>query len=119
MRHQKSGTKFRREKGQRNAFIKNLAKNVILKGKIKTTETRAKAIKPVVEKLVTLARKQTLASLRLLISRVSKEAATKMYYDIAPKYTQRAGGYMRITKISGSRKGDNSTMAILEFIDEK
>jgi large subunit ribosomal protein L17 len=119
MKHLQSNKKFGRKRGQRQAFMKNLAKNLILKGHIETTETRAKAIRPVVEKLITLAKKQNLASLRLLISRVSKDAATKLYYDIAPQYTNRAGGYTRITKISKTRKGDSAPIAVIEFVEEK
>lgn len=120
MKHlQKTKKKFGRKRGQRRAFIKSLAKNVILNGRIETTETRAKAIRPVVEKLVTLAKKQTIASLRLLITRVSKEAANKLYYEIAPAHKNRAGGYMRITKLSKIRKGDSSPLAVLEFVDGK
>lgn len=116
MRHQKKGTKFRRKTGQRAAFMKSLSRNLILKEKMVTTETRAKAIKPEVEKLITLAKKQNLASLRLLISRTAKEPAMKLYYDIAPRYTERKGGYLRITKISGARVNDATQMAQIEFV---
>ena len=116
MRHLKKGRKFGRKTGQRKAFIKSLASNLILKEKITTTEARAKEIRMVVEKMVTLAKKQNLASLRLISSRLAKKPALKLFYDIAPKYAEKKGGYMRITKISQRRKGDASKMAQVEFV---
>lgn len=116
MRHQKRGKKFSRKKGQRKAFLKSLASNLILKEKITTTETRAKEIKSFVEKLVTLAKKQNVASLRLISSRISKKPALKLFYDIAPKYMDRKGGYLRVLKLSKKRIGDATQMAIVEFI---
>lgn len=116
MRHLKKVKKFHRTTGQRKAFIKSLSSNLILKGRINTTETRGKAIKSVVEKMVTLAKKQNLNSLRLLISRVGKPAAMKLYNDIAPKYKGKNGGYMRVIKVSKARKGDAAPMVYVEFI---
>ncbi len=116
MKHQKQGRKFGRIKGQREAFIKGLAKNLIEKEAIKTTDARAKEIRPFVEKQITLAKKQDLASLRILISRLSKKTALKLFYDIAPKYKDRSGGYTRISKISRSRIGDDAKMSVIEFI---
>src|SRR3990167_380966 len=77
MRHGKKGRKFGRKTGKRRAFRKGLAHNLILKGKIETTEARAKEIRPVVEKLVTLAKKQTLSSLRLLLARLPRASPRK------------------------------------------
>ena len=116
MRHQKEGRKFHRKTGQRRAFLKSLLSNLILKGKIETTEARAKEIKQRVEKLVTVAKKQNIASLRILISRVSKKPAFKLYYDIAPKYADRKGGYVRIVKLGKRRVGDASTINLVEFV---
>ncbi len=116
MRHMIKGKKFGRKTGQRTAFLKSLASNLILKEKIKTTETRAKVLKSNVEKMVTLAKKQNIASLRLLTARVSKKPAMKLFYDIAPRYQERKGGYLRVTKISGYRQGDAATMAYVEFV---
>ncbi len=108
--------KFGRKKGQRAAFLKSIASNLILKEKIKTTETRAKTIKSQVEKMVTLAKKQNIASLRLLTARLSKKTAMKLFYDIAPRYQERKGGYLRVTKVSGYRQGDGAEMAYVEFV---
>jgi len=119
MRHLNKGKKFHRKKGQRKAFLKSLASNLILKGKILTTEARAKEIKSFVEKLITLAKKQNLASLRLLISRLNKKPAQKLFYEIAPKYKNSRGGYVRVIKDSARRKNDAAKMAIIEFVSNK
>ena len=116
MRHLKKGRKFHRKKGQRKAFLKSLAGNLILKGKISTTEARAKEMKSFVEKLITLAKKQNLASLRLLISRLNKKPAQKLFYEIAPKYKDGRGGYVRVIKSATRRKNDAAKMAIIEFV---
>lgn len=116
MRHLKKGRKFHRTKGQRQAFFKGLLNNLILKERIETTDARAKEIKSRLEKLVTLAKKQNLASLRLLISRLSKESAQKIFYEIAPRYKERNGGYLRIMKGMKSRKKDASRLSIIEFV---
>jgi large subunit ribosomal protein L17 len=116
MRHQKKGRKFHRKTGQRRAFLKSLLSNLILKGKIETTDTRAKEIKKRVEKLITLAKKQNLASLRILIARLNKKSALKLYYDIAPKYADRKGGYVRIVKLGKRRVGDASKVSLVEFV---
>lgn len=108
--------KFHRKTGQRRAFIKGLAHNLIMKEKIHTTIARAKEIRPVTERLISLAKKQNLASLRLLIARVNKPAAQKLYYDIAPRYKERQGGYLRIIKSARPRQRDGSSMATIEFL---
>lgn len=108
--------KFHRKKGPRRLFIQGLANNLIMKEKIETTIPRAKEVRPVVEKMVTLAKKQQLAGLRLLLSRLPKQAAQKLFYDLAPKYKDRSGGYLRITKEAKSRKRDGAMLAIIEFV---
>ena len=117
MRHAKKGKKFHRIAGRRRSFLRNLANDLVRAGRIETTEVRAKAVRPVVEKLVTLAKKQTLAARRLVLARVqNKKAATKIFEEIAPRYAGRAGGYLRITKLSKARKRDGSRLAIVEFV---
>ena len=108
--------KFHRERGQRRAFIKGLAHNLIMKERINTTVARAKSIRPVTERLVSIATQQNVAALRLLISRVNKTAAQKLYYEIAPRYKERHGGYLRIIKSAKVRQRDGSPMAMIEFI---
>src|SRR3989338_430129 len=108
--------KFHKTQGPRRSFMRILVNNLIMKGKIETTEARARELRPRVEKLVTLAKKQNLASLRLLLSRLPDEAASKLYYDIAPKYKERAGGYLRFLKMEDRRKRDAAKKAIIEFV---
>ncbi len=116
MRHLKKGRKFHRKKGQRKSFFKNLSNNLILKEKITTTEARAKEIKSLVEKLVTIGKKQDVSSLRALISKLSKKSAEKLYYEIAPRYKGRRGGYLRIIKSINRRKKDGGSLATIEFV---
>lgn len=108
--------KFHRKKGPRRAFLKGIANNLIMREKIETTVSRAKEIRPLVERLVTLAKKQNLASLRLLLARLPKQSAQKLYYEIAPKYKERSGGYLRIVKEGRTRKRDAAPLAIVEFV---
>lgn len=108
--------KFHRKKGPRRSFIKILANNLIMKEKIATTEERAKSIRPIVEKMITLGKKQQLAGFRLLLSRLSKQSAEKIYHEIAPRYKERPGGYLRIIKQSRMRKKDGARMATIEFV---
>lgn len=109
--------KFNRKKGARRSFLKSLIENLIMKEKIETTEARAKAIRPQLERLISLAKKGQLANFRVLISRLSdKRAASKLFYEIAPKYKERAGGYLRIVKLGRTRKRDAAKMARVEFV---
>ncbi len=117
MRHLKKGKKFNRKKGARQAFLKNLASNLIRRGKIETTETRAKAIRPRVERLVSLAKKETLASRRILLSRLgNSKVVDKLVSEVGPRYRDRAGGYLRITKLGRFRKRDGVNTARIEFV---
>ena len=115
MRHHNANRKFGRKRNQRVALMRSLAYSLALKGKIKTTEPKAKELRPYMEKLVTLGKKQTLASRRLLESRVGAEAAKKIAGDLSKAYKERAGGYTRITKLQ-ARVADGSPMAIIEFV---
>ena len=94
MRHLRKGKKFGRKKGQRKAFMKSLLANLILKEKIETTVSRAKEIKPKIEKLVTLAKYQDLTHQRLLLARLPKKAALKLYYEIGPRFKEKKGGWL-------------------------
>lgn len=89
---------------------------MITRGKITTTVERAKEIRPIVERYVTLAKKQQTAQLRLLMSKLPKDAAQKLFYEIAPKYKERSGGYLRITKQTAQRFRDGAKMATIEFV---
>lgn len=116
MRHGKVNRKFHRKKGQRVALLKGLMSNLILKEKIQTTEAKAKEIQPRVERLITLGKKQDVASLRLLLARLSKKAAQKLFYEIALRYKDGKGGYTRIIKSGKPRMGDGAKMALIEFV---
>jgi large subunit ribosomal protein L17 len=115
MRHHNANRKFGRKTNQRKALLSSLAYSLVLKGKIKTTEPKAKELRPFVEKLVTLGKKQTLASRRLLESRVGAQATKKIATELSLNYKERAGGYTRITKMN-SRLTDGSPQAIIEFV---
>ena len=117
MRHHNTKRKFGREKNQRNALINSLALNLIVREKIKTTEPKAKELRPFIEKIITRAKKGDLASRRLVISKLSNRKAEvkKVFEKIAPKYALKNGGYTRILKL-GARKSDGAKMAIIEFI---
>lgn len=95
--------------------MRSLAFNLISKEKIKTTEAKAKELRPFIEKFVTKAKTQTIANRRLVISKIGKAAADKLFDKIAPRYKEKNGGYVRIVKLP-IRKGDASKMAIIEFV---
>ena len=116
MRHHDNSRKFGREKTQRHALLRSLARNLIRDSKIRTTLTKAKEIRPFVEKLVTKAKTKTVASRRLIVSNLQEQTATKKLFDvIAPKYKDRAGGYTRIIRLP-NRDLDGSPMALIEFV---
>lgn len=93
-----------------------LAHNLIMENRIQTTEARAKEIRPRVEKLVTIAKRGDLASLKLLMKRLPKDAAYKLHHEIGPKYKDRDGGYLRIMKTAETRKRDGTGKVIIEFV---
>lgn len=95
--------------------MRALARGLIAQEKIKTTEAKAKELRPFIEKFVTRAKIDNLSNRRLLISRIGEESAKKIFEKIAPKYKERKGGYTRIIKLP-HRKGDASKMAIIEFV---
>ncbi|RJQ29690.1 50S ribosomal protein L17 [Candidatus Parcubacteria bacterium] len=117
MRHRKEGKKFNRLQGERRAFLRNLVNNLIRLGRIETTEVRAKAIRPFAERLVTVAKRQTLGSRRLLFGRTHDRVVTqKLYGELGPRYSDRKGGYTRIIKLGKTRKRDGSRLATIEFV---
>lgn len=116
MRHLRKGRKLGLKRGPRKSFVKILMHNLIMQNRIETTEARAKEIKPKVEKLVTIAKKNDLPALRLLLKRIPKDAAYKLYHEIAPQYKERRGGYLRIIKTSAVRKRDSAPKTIIEFV---
>jgi len=118
MKHLKKGKKFHRKRDQRKALLKGLAANLILKERIKTTLVKAKEAKSKVEKLITIAKKQNIVALRRVKENLPEKAANKLYYEIAPLYKDRKGGYTRIIKTSIRKVRDASPLVILEFVKE-
>ncbi len=118
MRHLKKGRKFHRKRGQRKAFLKGLAHNLISYEKIETTLARAKELKPFIERLITYAKKQNLTGLRMLLKKLPKESAFKLFYEIAPNYLKRKGGYVRIKKLAKCRLKDGAELAVIEFVEK-
>ena len=122
MRHHNVNRKFGRKAGPRRAMLRSLARNLIMNGRIETTEARAKELRGIVEKLVTQGRDGSIASRRLIAARLGahetdpKNSATKkLIEEISPKFKERPGGYTRVVKL-GNRRGDGSPMAIIEFV---
>jgi large subunit ribosomal protein L17 len=116
MRHLNSGSKLGRNPSHRRATLRNLVTNLFEHGRITTTLTRAKATRPVAEKMITLGKRDTLQARRQAASYIMTPAATqKLFGEIAPKFSDRAGGYCRIVP-AGRRVGDGAKVAILELI---
>lgn len=97
-------------------FLKILANNLILQEKIETTEGRAREVRSLVERLVSYGKKQNLAAYRLLLKKLPQAAADKIYYELAPRYKDRPGGYLRIIKHSQARKNDGAKIVTIEFV---
>lgn len=115
MQHGRRGRIFGRKTDRRKAFMKSLVTALVIRGRIQTTEARAKELRPRVEKLVTKAKVATLAKRREIIAVTSPKVARVLIDSIAPKYKGRNGGYTRIMKL-GPRKSDAAKLAIIEFI---
>ena len=117
MRHGTGHKKLNRTASHRQAMFANMAASLIKHEQIVTTLPKAKELRPVLERLITLAKKGDLASRRLVASRMRDETQTKKLFDvIGPRYADRAGGYLRIMK-AGFRHGDNAAVAVIEFVD--
>jgi large subunit ribosomal protein L17 len=117
MRHRSKTVKLKRNASHRKALLANMAISLIEHGRIKTTLGKAKALRPVAEKLVTLAKRDDLHSRRLAIAFLhQKDTVQKLFSEIAPASKDRQGGYCRITKL-GARMSDSAPMAIIEWVD--
>src|SRR6218665_1439592 len=118
MRHRRNTTKLKRTASHRRSLLANLAGSLIEHGRIKTTLGKAKALRPVAEKLVTLAKRDDLHSRRLAIAFLyEKDLVKKLFAEVAPASKDRQGGYTRITKL-GVRPTDAAPMAIIEWVDQ-
>ncbi|MEG8099517.1 50S ribosomal protein L17 [Candidatus Liberibacter brunswickensis] len=117
MRHAVSGRKLNRTSSHRKAMFSNMAASLIWHEQIVTTLPKAKELRPIVEKLVTLGKKSSLHSRRLAISRIRDyKVVSKLFSVIADRYATRSGGYLRIMRV-GFRYGDSAPMAVIEFVD--
>ena len=115
MRHLTSGRTLSRTSDQRRALIRTLAHHLISRGSITTSEAKAKTLRPAMERLVTIARSGTPAARRELARRLPEATAAKLVREIAPRMSNRSGGYTRITKL-GPRRSDASRRAMIEFV---
>lgn len=116
MRHRVKGKRLRRETSQRKALLRNLVTSFMEKERIRTTLAKAKATRPLAEKMITLAKQDTLHSRRLALRYIyKKEVVKKLFDEIGPRFSERPGGYTRIVKI-GNRSGDGAEMAVLELV---
>jgi large subunit ribosomal protein L17 len=117
MRHARAGRQLGRDSAHRKALYSNLAGALIEHGRIKTTEAKAKAVKPIAEKMITLGRRGDLAARRQAVSYLrSKDVVHKLFAEVAPRFADRPGGYSRIVKL-GPRQGDAADMVYLELVD--
>jgi large subunit ribosomal protein L17 len=117
MRHQRNRHKLSRSASHRRSLLRNLAKEVIDHERIKTTEAKAKAVKPEVEKLITLAKRGDLHARREALSALGQDkfVVYKLFEEVAPRYVDRPGGYTRILKL-GPRRSDATEMVYLELV---
>lgn len=115
MRKRKKRRKLSRKRDQRRALLKSLARELLLKEKIKTTEAKAKELKSFVERFIERAKEKNLTNIRYTQRFFAKEVLKKLFNEIGPRYKERKGGYTRIIKL-GPRKSDGAEMAIIELI---
>ena len=117
MRHGKKRHKLSRDSAHRKSLLKNLSREVIEHERIKTSEAKAKAVKPQVEKLITLAKRGDLHARRQALSALGQDrfVVHKLFEEVAPRYTDRSGGYTRIVKL-GPRRSDSTEMVFLELV---
>ena len=117
MRHARSGKKLGRDSAHRKALYSNLAGALIEHGRIQTTEAKAKAVKPYAEKMITLGKRGDLAARRQALAHLrSQHVVHQLFAEVAPRFTERPGGYTRIVKL-GPRQGDAAEMVYLELVD--
>jgi len=117
MRHRRAGRKLGRDSAHRRALYANLAGALIEHGRIRTTEAKAKEVRPIVEQMITLGKRGDVSAQRQAVAFLrSKGLAHTLFADVAPRFADRPGGYTRIVKI-GPRQGDAAQMAYLELVD--
>jgi large subunit ribosomal protein L17 len=117
MRHRRAGRKLGRDSAHRKALYSNLAGALIEHGRIKTTEAKAKEVRPIVEQMITLGKRGDVAAHRQAVAFLrSKSVAHLLFSEVAPRFADRTGGYTRVVKL-GPRQGDSAPMAYLELVD--
>jgi large subunit ribosomal protein L17 len=117
VRHRRAGKKLGRDSAHRKALYSNLAGALIEHGRIKTTEAKAKAVKPFAEQMITLGKRGDLHARRLALAELrSQDVVHQLFADVAPRFADRPGGYTRIVKL-GPRYGDAAEMVYLELVD--
>jgi large subunit ribosomal protein L17 len=117
MKHARSGKKLGRDSAHRKALYSNLAGALIEHGRIKTTEAKAKAVKPFAEQMITLGKRGDLAARRKALSELrSQDVVAQLFSEFAPRFAERPGGYTRIVRL-GQRHGDAAEMVYLELVD--
>lgn len=117
MRHHRAGKKLGRDSAHRRALYANLACSLIEHGRIRTTQAKAKAVKPFAEQMITLGKRGDLAARRQAIAELrSQDVVKQLFNDVAPRFADRPGGYSRIVKL-GQRQGDAAEMVYLELVD--
>ncbi|MCW3027020.1 MAG: ribosomal protein [Solirubrobacterales bacterium] len=117
MRHQKTKNKLSRDSAHRKALLMNLSKEIIEHERIETTEAKAKAVKPEIEKLITLAKRGDLHARRQALATLAQDKFTvhRLFEEVAPRYAERPGGYTRILKL-GPRRSDATEMVFIELV---
>jgi large subunit ribosomal protein L17 len=119
MRHRYSGRKLNRTSSHRTAMFKNMMASLIEHEEIRTTLPKAKELRGYVERLITISKLDTIAKRRIVFSRIrSRDAVSKLFNELGPRFKQRPGGYLRIIKC-GYRSGDKAPMAIVQLVDKK
>jgi large subunit ribosomal protein L17 len=117
MRHAKKGRKLGSDASHTRAMLRGLARAILVNERIKTTETRAKEVRSLVERIITWGKRGDVHSRRLAMAELNdKELVHRIFADIAPRYTERSGGYTRILKL-GPRKGDAAPMVLIELVE--
>lgn len=117
MKHHKKIRSFKRPSDQRKALLRSLARSLVKNDRIKTTEAKAKELRPLADRLITYGKRGTLANRRRLVVIVGEDASKKVFDELSPRFKSREGGYTRIIKLS-TRKGDASKMAYIEYLVE-
>jgi large subunit ribosomal protein L17 len=117
MRHQRSRGKLSRDSAHRKSLMMNLSKEIIAHERIRTTEAKAKAVKPEIERLITLSKRGDLHARRQALSTLAQDkfAVHKLFDELGPRYASRPGGYTRILKL-GPRRSDSTEMVLIELI---